>query len=85
MAVKAKTLPQLFDLCDKHIEGVYRIQLFRKEGKKRIPTGIVWRVSSQSIKSLTHFEADGKHRFEGKTIHKAMDRFFNYLKKRKLI
>jgi len=86
---KKKTLQELFDICGEHIEGAHRIQLFRKEGSKRIPTQVVWRISSPSMKSLTHFDIkqDGTktHKFEGTTILKAMSRFFDYLKKRGMV
>ena len=85
-----KTPLELFDSCDKHFESLNRIQLFRREGKKRIPTKVVYRVSSASIKALDHFNRDEKgnklgHKFEGPTALKAMELFFNYLKEVELI
>lgn len=82
---KEKTLEELLKLCDKHIDALHRVHLFTKEGTKRISAGIVWRISSSTIKAVDHLDENGKQRFEGRTALKAMEGLFNYLKENELI
>lgn len=75
---KQLTIDKLLYICDIYISCIYRIEI--NKSKK-----VVWKITSEKIKSHQHFNNKGEFLFIGKSFGEALNKFYTFLKKKKKV